>query len=393
MPYGVTPTGFNRKPLQQIRQDILQYWLDNVSTGIDTTDEGLEAQFAGAVAAEIDAVWAAQEAEYASRDPAQAEGQALDDVLRLKGVFRRPATQSLVAMTVTLAAGTYPAGSLVVTVAGDPTARFANDAAITTAGGTLTGQVFRAETSGPVRANPGTLTNIVPYVGFTSATNPTAAVLGRERELDADFWARAELEAGATGSVMADAIRSEVMSADPTVSFCRVYVNDDPVTDANGVLGNAVEAVVVGGVDQTIRNALLRSKAGGIRAVGTTTGTAADSQGNVYSIGFSRPTVVQPYVTVLVSANEDVYPGDAVLHALILEWATANLTVGVDVVRAQIIRLAMGLPGVYDAAVLMGSTPSPGGIFNFTIGVREIADLNLDPARLVVSHSPATGPA
>jgi len=400
--YGVTPTGFVRKPLQQIRQDILQYWIDNVSVGIDTTEEGLEAQFAGAVAAEVDEVWAAQQAEYASRDASQAEGQALDDLLRLKGVYRLAATSSLVGMTVTLASGTYPAGSLVVTVAGDTTARFANDATIVTAGGTLTGQVFRAETPGPVRANAGSLTNIVPTVGFTAATNPTDAVLGQARELDADFWYRAELETATTGSATADAVRSEILASDAAIRFCRVYVNDEPTTDANGVLGNAVEALVVGGADQTIRDAILRSKAGGIRAVGTTSGTATDSQGNVYSVGFSRPTVVTPYVLVTATANEDLYPGDAMVKQLLVDWADANLTVGMDVVRAQLTRLVMELPGVYDVEVRLASTygalPSPGALSNFFVGVRGQADFDSGPALpadpyITVNHVAATGPA
>lgn len=390
MPYGVTPTGFVRKPLLQIQQDILQKWVTNVSASIDTTPEGLEGQLAGAVAEEIDLVWAAQEAEYASRDPAQAEGQALDDLLRLKGIYRRGATQSLVGMTIGLSAGTYPAGSLVVTVVGDTATRFANDVTITTAGGTLTGQVFRAETDGPVRAFAGTLTNIVPTLGFLSATNPSDAVLGQDQESDADFWTRGEIETATTGSTTPDAIRSEV-SAVPGVTFCRVYVNDDPTTNADGVLGNAVEALVVGGDDQAIRNAILRTKAGGIRAVGSTAGTAADTQGNVYSVGFSRPTTVQPYVTVAVTANEDLYPGDSVVQTLLLDWGDANLTVGMDVVRAQLTRLVMELPGVYDVDVRMGSTPSPTATTNFVVGVRQRADL--DSTRVSVTHTAAAGPA
>lgn len=390
MPYGVTPTGFNRPSLQEIRQRILNHWLANVSTGIDTSDEGLEAQFAGGVASEIDAVWAAQEAEFAARDPAQAEGQALDDLLALKGAYRLPPQESLVGVNVNLDPGVYPAGSLVVTVDGDPTARFANDVEITAPGGLLVGQVFRSEETGPVRANAGTLTAIVPTVGFNSATNPTDAVLGNNGEMDADFFARAETETATYGSATADAVRAEI-GVVPDVTFVRVYVNDNQSMDANGVQGNSVEAVVRGGADQDIRDAILRSKAGGIRASGSSLGSAVDSQGNVYDIRFTRPTELLPYVTVEVDADEGLYPGDAVVETLLLDWFDTHLNVGQDVVRAQIMRLVMELPGVYDVRVFMGTSPSPVGTGNYVVGVRQYA--NLDSTRVIVTHVAATGPA
>lgn len=403
MAYGVTPQGFVKKTLSAVRDAILDYWRANISATIDTSEDGLEYQLASSFAEQIAEAWDAQEAEYASRDPAQAEGQALDDLLHLRGIYRRPATQSLVTATVTLEAGTYAAGDLVATVAGDPTARFANDAEVVSLGvydankggtgiGGTDNVVFRAESDGPVHANAGTLTvQATTPSGWSEITNAGDAILGLNEESDTDYYNRSEEELGAEGSTTADAIRAALLQLDD-VRYARVYVNDDPDTDANGVLGNSVEAVMLGGDDAEIRKTLLDTKAGGIRARGSDSGTIADSQGNVYEVGFTRPTQIQPYITVNISYNPDLYPGDAAVKQYLLDWGDANLSVGLDVVHNKLVQLVMALPGVYDCTIAMGSTPSPVNTTdNFVILVRQYADL--DSTRVNVVGTPATGPA
>lgn len=390
MPYGVTPAGFVKKTLLASRDAILLFWRDNISSGIDTSEDGLEAQLAGAFAEEIAEAWDAQEAEYAARDPAQAEGQALDDLLHLRGIYRKSATQSLVTVDVTLDAGTYPAGDLVATVSGDPSARFANDEEITTAGGVVT-TVFRAESDGPVHANANTLT-VPTSSGMSAINNPNDAILGRDIELDAEYYARSELELGAEGSTTGDAIRAAVLALDG-VTYARVYVNDEPTTDSNGVLPNSVEAVVLGGDDDEIRHALLNSKAAGIRARGVSNDYINDTQGNNYLVGFTRPTRIQPYLVVVPHVNLDLYPGDAAVKAMLLDWGDSNLSVGNDVIIMKIAQLVMALPGVYDVEVLIDGAgwPDPGDTDNFVIGVREYADL--DTTRVNVVNEAETGPA
>lgn len=392
MPYGVTAQGFVKKTLTVIRDEILAFWQANISATIDTTEDGLEYQVAGSFAEQLAEAWDAQEAEYASRDPAQAEGQALDDLLHLRGVYRRPATQSVVTATVDLDAGTYAAGDLVATVVGDPTARFANDQAVTSTGGP-SDVLFRAEADGPTHANALTLTVIAnPVTGFNSITNANDAVLGLNEESDGDYYARSEQEFGSEQSSTADAIRSAILAL-AGVTYCRVYVNDNPDTDGNGVLGNAVEAVVLGGAAADIRKALLNTKAAGIRAVGSTVGTLSDSQGNVYAVNFTRPTEVQPYVWFYISYDDSKYAGDAAVKQAILDWADANLSVGIDVTISGLVWLVRSMPGVYDVTVKQGSTNVEGSATatNFVIGVREYADL--DSTRVTIVSTLATGPA
>jgi len=390
MPYGVTAAGFLRKPLLTIQSEILDRWASAISSGIDRSPQGIEAQLAGAIAEQIDNVWLAAESTYASRDPAQASGQALDDLLRIRGDFRLHASESLVTMQVTVGAGSYPAGSLVVTPVGRPTERFASDSELTAAIPGTYPLVFRAESPGPLAALAGTLTAIIPVSGYVSATNPMDAVPGRARETDAEFLARSESEGTYAGHSSADAVRDAV-SALSGVTYVRCYVNDLPTADAAGVPGNSFEIVVRGGVDAEIATAILAAKPGGIRAAGSTVVSASDAVGNTYSIGFTRPTTVYPYLTVSVAADPLRYAGDSALKLSLMHWGDSSLGVGTDVVLTQAIRRVTAASGVYDASVLLGATSGTVAAANFPVGVREIAVL--DSTRVTVTHTTQTAPA
>lgn len=375
MAYGVTPTGFVKKTLDVIKTQILSFWQTNISAEIDTSEDGLEAQLAGAFAEQLAEAWDAQEAEYAARDPAQAEGQALDDLLHIRGVYRKPATQSLVTGTVNLDAGTYTAGTLVATVAGDPTARFANDLTIVSVGGSQD-ILFRAEATGPTVANAGTLTVISnPVTGWNSVTNAADALLGKNIESDADYYQRSEEELGSNGSTTADAVRAALLAL-TGVRFARVYPNDDDATNGLGIPGHSIECLVLGGDAQTIRNTILTSKAAGIKAYGSTTGTASDSQGNIYNIYFSIPSAIDLDVGMAVTVTAGVYPGDEVLKQSIADWVQANQGVGKDVILGQLYRLLMECPGVVDSYVDIGLHGGSRFQANYAITERQYATLS-----------------
>lgn len=390
MPFGVDSSGFTRKPLLVSRDEILSYWKAHVSPTIDTSDTGLEAQFAGGFAEQIGSVWDALGDVYASRDPAQASGQALDDLLHLRGVYRKAPRESLVTVTVNVNAGTYVAGSLVAYVTGSPASRFANDATLVAASTGNYSVTFRAEQTGPVAANAGTLTVVVPTAGFNSVTNPSDAVLGDDGETDTAYYARSELEAVTSGSATVDAVVAAVRALSG-VTFVRGYVNDEPTVDANGVVGNAFEIVVLGGADQAIADAIRATKAAGIRAVGSTTVNSTDAQGNVYPIGFTRPTRIQPYIDVVCYVDKSLFPGDAAAKSYLIDWADATLSVGNDVVIAKVTQIMMELAGMYDVTVYTGSAFPPVSTASFVIRVREYADF--DTSRVRVTHIALPGPA
>jgi uncharacterized phage protein gp47/JayE len=387
---GITSAGFSAKSLEVLRQEVNEVLLGGISDQLDLGETSPWGQLVGVICSQLRQLWEVEQENYANQDPYQATGAALESHTRKVGVNRRGATPSQVLQTVTLAAGTYTVGTLVMHVVGDPTARFANRDEITTVGGTLVDQVFESEATGAVRANAGTLTVIAsPVVGFTSGTNPLDADLGSEAETDAALRLRWQQELARRGSSTVDAIRADVLQVS---DFVRVYENDGDSVDANGLPGHSFEVLVLGGDDDDIAQAIFDTKAAGIQAYGSTVVVVTDDQGNGHNIGFSRPDDVDMYFAIQVNYLSGQFIGADAFAQALADWGDANLGPGNDVIVARITQVLMDLPGVVDVAFEMDDAPT--GAFvatttNFPIGVREIA--RLDTSRIVVNALPVLG--
>ncbi len=365
-----------------------------ISPTLNTSATSIVGQVLGASASQMRQCWEAAQDNYAAADIDQAEGDALTNLAKLTGTVRRAATPSTVLMTVTLAAGTYAAGTLIVHVVGDPTSRFTNDASITTLGATLTGQAFTCEDNGPVRANASTLTVIAsPVTGFSAPTNPAEAVLGLDAETDTALRLRQKTELARTGSSTVDAIRVDVLDADDAISFVATFENDGDVTDADGRPPHSVENIVQGGVDATVAAAIFAAKPAGIKAYGTTTVVVADTQGNNHSIGFTRPTVKPIYLDIALTVISGQYAGDSAVALALTDWCDANLSVGHDVIKTRIEYICMGVAGVIDATAEIGLSAGAGtSPANFVIGTREIASVDDAAGRINITQTVVTAP-
>ena len=72
------------------------------------------------------------------------------------------------------------------------------------------------------------------------------------------------------------------------------------ITMAYGLPGKSFEVIVQGGDDTTIAQTILGAKPGGMQSWGSTNITVYDSLSNAYSIGFSRPTPVPIYGSIVL---------------------------------------------------------------------------------------------
>lgn len=112
-------------------------------------------------------------------------GVFLDALLALTGSFRVPSSPSLVLCTIVGVAGTFiPAGSLISQSGGSP--QFFSVANVTIpTGGTLIGVQFQSVDNGAIAAAANTLIVVVSNIlGWTSVTNPAAAILGTLTQSD-----------------------------------------------------------------------------------------------------------------------------------------------------------------------------------------------------------------
>lgn len=92
--YGVTPEGFLRPTLQEIRADWEQRYRDLFGQDINLGEESIFAQMIGTEAEREDRLWQALEATYFSGYPNSASGRSLDGAVQLTGIQRLGATRS-----------------------------------------------------------------------------------------------------------------------------------------------------------------------------------------------------------------------------------------------------------------------------------------------------------
>ncbi len=396
---GLSATGFEAKALSTIEEEIGARMRANISPTLNLSSRSVMGEWNGCVASQARQCWEAAQEGYASRDPETAEGAQLDSLLKLVIGKRIAATHSTALMTITLAAGTYAAGTLVVYVVGNPDARFTNDAAITSAGATEVGVPFTAEAEGAVVANLGTLTQIAnPVTGFSAPTNPAAATLGSARETDAEYRARWRLSLARKGSTSVDAIRADLLASTDDdgagATFAVVRENTGDAVDGDGVASRGIGAWVLGGTDADVAQVLFESKAAGIATSGTTTINHTDSQGQVHAVKFTRPAEVLVYIEADVTVLTGTYPTEefatvdvAILHGGPLyggnytdgpfPHAGGTHQPGEDVIYKKVLASIMGVPGVVDCTDLqIGLSAPASGTANLAMTLAQYAEFN-----------------
>ena len=244
---------------------------------------------------------------YNARNPYYAGGNSLDILVELAGIIRRPATASTAVLTLTGISGTtVSAGSKAIDESGNLWT-ISDDASIP-ASGSVTASAS-CDTLGAIAAPAGTISGIyTPVTGWSGVTNAAAAETGLNVETDDELRTRFAKSHADIGSGLLDAIISGLLKV-PGVTFADALHNDTNSTDANGIPAHSICAVVSGGTDQDVADAVYDLKAPGIGTYGTTSRTVVDSQGRSNTVSFTRPTSVT--VTVNISLTPLAgYDGD-----------------------------------------------------------------------------------
>lgn len=272
--YGLTPTGFNPKPYEVIKQELdaafKNAYGDNVGSEPDGSipAESRMGQEIGTMADRFTQLWEIAQAVSSANDPDKATGAALDAVAALTGTIRNGERESTATVTATGVPGTLLVAGRVVSAVGSKTRfdtlagvvlvslpvwtpatayvvgnRVTNagraylcDVAGTSAGsggpsttgdavldnsvtwrylgeGTAAGDVaVEAEVAGAFAAVSGTLTVIEsPVDGWKSVTNILDAVVGAAVEQDGSLRIRREDELQAGAFGTVDAIRANLL--------------------------------------------------------------------------------------------------------------------------------------------------------------------------------------
>ena len=386
---GVTPTGFDKKTLDEILTEIEDAERANLDQSLNLQAPSVFATFNGIFAERLEELWDIAEAVYNAQYPDSANDAALDQVSSITGATRLDATKSTVTITCAGTPTTVLLAGRVVSVVGTGD-RFVSLADATIGGGGDVDVAFESEEFGPIAAPSGTLTVIEsPVSGWDTATNALDATLGRNIESDSDFRARRLQLLQNAGSATLEGIRSNVRAV-LNVLQAFVFENTTLLIDADGLPGKSFEVVVEGGLDADIADTIFLSKPVGIESFGSTTVAVIDTQGFSHDIEFSRPVTVNIWIEITVRINPLVYGGgsipvgDALVEAALVALGDES-QIGQDVI-ALLFKCSPleSIAGVLDVtAFAIGTAPSPTIEDNIVISNRELA--LFDTSRIIVT--------
>lgn len=329
------------------------------------------------------------EAVYLSGSVDNAEGLALDYVVKNSGMVRTQATKATASVNLTVTPGkTINAGLSVATLGGinfvttNNATDTDNDGIITT-----TVEAVLAGLSGNVPANTITIIN-TPIAGLSAVINPTASSGGRDKETDKELRDR-HADVGANGlSSSVNGIRSTILNDVFDVQSVIIVENSGNVADSAGRPANSFESIVYGGTSAEVAAAILRAKPAGIRAYGATTVTVKDDSGNDQSIGFSFATAFNVWVKVDVTTDAS-YPsdGDSLVKTEIIKYiggtdadgtVYSGLGMGQSVINLQAAKtVANNVPGILDAVVTFSTNGTSYAGGNVALTLTQVAQTDI----------------
>ena len=291
-PY-VDEAGLHIPTYTDIRDDLLAQFRQIYGDDLYLENDSQDYQMISAFASKTADTMSLLQIVYNNHSPKTAVGTALSSLVKLNGIQRKAASYSTCVLTLTGIVGT--AGS----VKDDQGYIWSLPDTVTLTGVTTEATAI-CQTIGAVEAVPGTITEInTPQAGWISVTNLVPAVTGQPVELDQELRERQSISVALPSRNMLDGTRAAIKAiAGVTRSY--VYDNDTAVTDANGIPSHSICAVVEGGLEADVAEAIYLHKGPGGGTYGTTTYNYTNEDGVTTQIKFSRPVYHPIDVTITV---------------------------------------------------------------------------------------------
>ena len=334
MAFGVTSTGFVKKTFNDIVDEMVEDARTNFGQDFDLRQSTLQYQIIASFARQFVSLWDTAESLYNTRFVNLAENVELDYAVKFIGIRRRQPSFATGEVQFTGTNGTViPIDFLAETLNG---IQFKTTETGTISGGTVTLDVQALLAGANGNVDPSTITTITnPLADVTAVTNSSATAGGQDRETDSELRRRYFDSLALGGGSTSDSIRAALLTLSGVVDVI-VRENNTNTTDANGLPPHSVGPIVLGGTDNDILTALLRSKPAGIQAFGDVSQTFTDNSGNSVTVAFTRPTETDVYIRATVTSDSN-YPtdGDTQVENVIIAQINA-LGIGEDVILYRI---------------------------------------------------------
>lgn len=354
---------------------VLEYYKDEVKViyGADTYLEAdsQDGQFIGIFAKAFYDSAAVFAGVFSSFSPALAQGDALSRNVAINGITRLVPTASTADIYIVGTAGTEITVGQMTDAAGY-TWQLDNSPITIPAAGHIT-EAATCATLGAIPAAPNAINVIAtPTRGWISGTNLTAATAGNPVETDAQLRYRQALSTMTTAMGVKSAMDAALSSAN--CDDFRVYENSDDSADGNGIPAHSICAVVVGGTDQNVINAIGSTKSLGCGTFGADTGTWTDENAIDTTINYTR-------------ADADSVDADIYIEPL-AGWSTSTEALIITAITDYINALRIGdnvqINRMYPPAMLYGTDQF--GTYNLQ-AIRVGAPGNLEAFDYVVPYN------
>lgn len=311
--FGVDPVvGFKLKRLRDI-QTSLQALLDQIvdpNTGetleVDFDEDDPLIQVLNVAIDAISVAWEVAESAYSAFDPSLASGATLSGLVQINGLSRKSGTSSTIPIEIAGVPGAIiPKGSEITDQANVTTWETAAEYVIEV-GGTVVGTA-NSVLNGVFTAIVNTVNKILsPVIGWESVLNTDIATAGTLDELDEILRSRRTNGTLSPAQGIVECVYSNILNLDG-VTYSRVFHNRSLVTDARGIPGNAIAAVVVGGVDEEIAEQILVRIGTGTETFGPEEIVFTNPFGEGIPIRFVRPTDIDIDIEIELTVNNSIW--------------------------------------------------------------------------------------
>ncbi|CAB5223199.1 XkdT Uncharacterized homolog of phage Mu protein gp47 [uncultured Caudovirales phage] len=200
-----------------------------------------------------------------------------------------------------------------------------------------------AQDFGGIQLPVGTVTSIqTPVAGWDSVTNLVDGIVGQDRETDEALRLRR------TQSVD-HSILAAILAKEGVVQAV-VRENNGTVTDGDGTPPQHIWAIVQGGSNGDIADAIIDKNAAGIGMRGAVAvSVTSPITGSPHVVRFDRPTIVNPTLALTYTLAEDgaAFPsnGEALVKQALVDY-TAGFRIGQDLVYSRLFGVIHAVGGI-----------------------------------------------
>ena len=228
---------------------------------------------------------------------------------------------------------------------------------------------FNSEDDGDISAPLNTVTTILtPVYGWTSVSNEISAEKGSEEETDEQLRERFRASKAIRAYNMAEALYSQLLAIED-VSYARIYENMTDAVDTKGLPPHSFMAIVKGGTDTDIGEAVWDNKPLGIASQGNTSVVVRDSQNLERTVKFSRPTEIPIYVNITVEKVGTAFPANGVdlIRQAVVEFINSNAGFGEEIIYTRMFTPINLVPGHQVNVLEIGRSSGAMGTTNIVL--------------------------